>query len=638
MEMITEETLKEEKEQRCLEFIKKIQPLGGISFKDESTVKTGDTYETCLHIMNYPSSVNDFWLTKITNNSNTIVTIDVSNTDVDEVVRNINKSMKEVNSRYGSSTNYTDEKDAIKDFQDYDKLLTEVKSMKEVTKIIDTRMFLADRSWLDLDNRVKKMKQQLDNDTYLAYVNMNETKQDYCSIFESYTEQQKEKFAVSGSILSSASLAAGNPFHFSSLEDPNGSFYGTTPTMGQVLWDIFRKTKTRLHYNMAAFGTMGAGKSTILKKIAEDRVIRGDYVRTFDVSGENILLCKILGGTVIKMDGTNDTALNPLEILKSGFNDNESYTRHISKLKTMYLSLKPTAESTELSKLSAVLDEIYQKFDLKPGSVRGITGRAAEEYPIFSDVHEYIAEEINEMSQREYSKIELDLAKRQALLLSNIDMVICNLINIYGNIFDRHSSITNLSDEQYIIFDISKLKDMESSIFDAQLYNLLSLCWDNVVTNGTIMIKKVREGEIAPEDVIHTVIEIDEAHRIINTNKTNNLDLITTYMREGRKYYGSIILASQSVRDFSPEGDSGEALNKLKTVFELTQYKMIFHQDANALPLLKNIFESVLTPSQINRIPQLERGNCIMSISSDVNLEFSVYITDEENYLFDGGQ
>lgn len=241
---------------------------------------------------------------------------------------------------------------------------------------------------------------------------------------------------------------------------------------------------------MAAFGTMGAGKSTILKKIAEDRVIRGDYVRTFDVSGENILLCKILGGTVIKMDGTNDTSLNPLEILKSGFNDNESYTRHISKLKTMYLSLKPTAESTELSKLSAVLDEIYQKFDLKPGSVRGITGRAAEEYPIFSDVHEYIAEEINEMSQREYSEIELDLAKRQALLLSNIDMVICNLINIYGNIFNRHSSITNLSDEQYIIFDISKLKDMESNIFDAQLYNLLSLCWDNVVTNGTIMLKR----------------------------------------------------------------------------------------------------------------------------------------------------
>ena len=28
--------------------------------------------------------------------------------------------------------------------------------MKEVTKVIDTRMFLADRSWLDLDNRGKE--------------------------------------------------------------------------------------------------------------------------------------------------------------------------------------------------------------------------------------------------------------------------------------------------------------------------------------------------------------------------------------------------------------------------------------------------------------------------------------------------
>ena len=337
-------------------------------------------------------------------------------------------------------------------------------------------------------------------------------------------------------------------------------------------------------------------------------------------------------------NGTNDIALNPLEILKSGSNDNESYTRHISKLKTMYLSFNPDAESTELTEFSALLDEIYQKFDLKPGSVRGITGRVAEEYPIFSDVHEHIAEKINEMSQKDYSEMELELAKPKALALQKIDMVICNLINIYGTIFNRHSSITSLADEQYIVFDISKLKDMESNIFDAQLYNLLSLCWDNVVTNGTIMLKKARDGEIEPEDVIHTVIEIDEAHRIINTNKMNNLDLITTYMREGRKYYGSIILASQSIRDFSPEGDNGDALNKLKTIFELTQYKMIFHQDANALPLLENIFDSVLTPSQINRIPQLEMGNCIMSISSDVNLEFSVYITDEENYLFDGGK
>lgn len=61
----------------------------------------------------------------------------------------------------------------------------------------------------------------------------------------------------------------------------------------------------------------------------------------------------------------------------------------------MYLSFNPAAESTELTEFSAVLDEIYQQFDLKPGSVRGITGRAAEEYPIFSNVHEYISSDVN---------------------------------------------------------------------------------------------------------------------------------------------------------------------------------------------------------------------------------------------------
>ena len=85
----------------------------------------------------------------------------------------------------------------------------------------------------------------------------------------------------------------------------------------------------------------------------------------------------------------------------------------------------------------------------------------AEEYPIFSDVHEHIAEKINEMSQKDYSEMELELAKPKALALQKIDMVICNLINIYGTIFNRHSSITSLADEQYIVFDISKLKDME---------------------------------------------------------------------------------------------------------------------------------------------------------------------------------
>ena len=80
---------------------------------------------------------------------------------------------------------------------------------------------------------------------------------------------------------------------------------------------------------------MGSGKSTLLKKQFKSNAIKGNYVRTFDISGEFTILTKTLGGKVIKLDGS-EGILNPLEILKPGDDENISFTRHISKVSTFY--------------------------------------------------------------------------------------------------------------------------------------------------------------------------------------------------------------------------------------------------------------------------------------------------------------
>ena len=85
------------------------------------------------------------------------------------------------------------------------------------------------------------------------------------------------------------------------------------------MFDLFTKTSTRLYYNFLVTGEMGSGKSTLLKKQLKDNAAKGNFVRTFDVSGEFTLLTKTLGGKVIKMDGSNGI-LNPLEILRAGDN------------------------------------------------------------------------------------------------------------------------------------------------------------------------------------------------------------------------------------------------------------------------------------------------------------------------------
>lgn len=619
--------------------LEKIHPQGGINFKDEKYIKLGDGYECCIHIYEFPQRISSNWLKTVCNIKDTVTTIDVSTEDIIEVKKNINKSLKEQHSRYMSATNFEDKLNAEQRIQEMTTLFKEIESYGEVMKVITIRIFISDRSWITLEDKVKKLMGILESSGYKSSIYLNEGKNEWTSMYHTYTEQQSNPFAVVGQTLGTHALAIGNPFHFSSLEDEYAMYLGYTPCGGNVLFDLFAKTLTRLYYNAICVGTMGSGKSTLLKKIFKDRAIRGDYVRTFDVSGEFTKLTKELGGKIIKLDGSSGM-LNPLEILRAGENEGTNFTLHISKVSTIYKFLVPSAEATEVIDFTNVLRELYEKFGLNPESnneKEQITGLPSKSYPIFSDMLSYVTEKMKMIAVQTYTEVESKVAEKNILSLENIRKTLENIVKTYGTLFNGHTSIDNVLDEQIVTFDISNLKNMDASIFDAQIFNMVSLCWDNCVTNGTIMNNLLNQKKIRFEDLVRFIIIIDESHRWINTQKIQALDLITVYLREARKYLGGIVLASQSIRDYVPDGSSDIALNKIKTVFELTQYKFIFHQDNNALGTLRKVFDNVLTESQLNRIPKLELGDNILCISGDKNLEFHVHITPDEEKIFSGG-
>lgn len=95
------------------------------------------------------------------------------------------------------------------------------------------------------------------------------------------------------------------------------------------------------------------------------RAITGDYVRTFDISGEFTRLTKYLGGKVLKLDGTSGI-LNPLEILQGGADDIVSFTRHISKVSTIYKFLVGgQADVEEIMILKICSENCIASLDLK---------------------------------------------------------------------------------------------------------------------------------------------------------------------------------------------------------------------------------------------------------------------------------
>lgn len=638
--MIAKKEKRTKKPERDMNLLNEIKPAGGITFKDVKYITTGSGYEGCIHIYKFPENIDTYWMAKVCNINGTVALVDISTDNMSEVKKNLNKSMKEQAGRRSGARDFAELYDADKRLDEMKRMYDEINSYNEVIKLVHIRIFLADRSFESLEKKIKNIMDKLETDSgFLTTIYLNESKSEYKSMTRSYKKQKEEMFFPNGQSLTATGVAHGDPFHFSSLDDETGEFLGTTPCGGNVLLDIFQKTSTRLYYNFLAIGEMGSGKSTLLKKQFKSNAIKGNYVRTFDISGEFTILTKTLGGKVIKLDGS-EGILNPLEILKAGDDENISFTRHISKVSTFYKFLVGgSVDAEEIAEFEDVLKQLYSSFGLWSDDRRNIqcTGLPAASYPTFTDYLNFLTESMEEMQNEKYSHLEEQVVAKTLLLRDKIRKVIKNIVDTYGSLFDGHTSIDNILDEQIVTFDISTLKELKDEVFDAMIINIISLCWDNCVTNGKLMLNMLREGKIKLWDVTRFLILIDESHRWLNAKKTHALDLVSVYLREARKYFGGIGLASQRAADYVPEGSDSDAVNKLKNIFELTQYKFVFRQSSNAKKLLYQIFDGELTGTQIEKIPKLEIGQCILLISGDKNIEFKVHLTKDEDMLFSGG-
>lgn len=637
--MIRKEKKKENKEEYTdIPLLSFLQPQGGITFKEPSYINTGSGYIKVIHIYKLPGTLNDFWLDKLFNIEGTIATIDVATRDKNDVKKNINKSIREEYARERAAKDFEELYDAQQRQLRLHHLYDEIQSMGESIKMVHFRIFVPGRSLAVLEEKVNKLMNELEAEQFMPTILLSEGKREYQSLFLPYEEQHKEPFYIKGHSLMTEQLAAGYPFHYSSLEDKHGTFLGFTPCGGSVIFDPFEKSSTRKHYNGVLAGEPGSGKSTILKKLFEVRAAEGDFIRCFDVSGEFAALTEEFGGKIIKCDGS-EGMLNPFEILRAGEDDYTSFAKHISKLSTLYKCLQPSMADSVLIDLENLLKGFYTEKGLIPDKGKDITGLAAGRYPIFSDFAEYLKAKIDELtSLNPKSSIEAKLFEERLLNVDEIYKLTKNIIGNYGKMLDGVTTVNNIVDEKVVTFDISTIKDL-GNVFVAIIFNMVSLCWDNCIANGSIMKRLWEEGKIEDENIVKFMIFIDESHRWVNTRMPEILQMIITYLREARKYFAGIFMASQTIRDYIPEGLNSPYLDLMKTVFELTQYKFMLRQDSSTLPLIQTIFDDVLTYSQIQKIPKLGVGQTILSISGDKNIDFDVWLSKEyEAPLHKGGR
>ncbi len=612
--------------------LESIQPQGGISFRDERYIKTGDGFEACIQIYQFPKYVNMFWLSTLMNIGNAITTVDVKTENIAQVKQNINNSISEQNVRYNTAKKESERMDAQARYEELTALYSEISRMGEAVKTITPRIFLSARTQEDLEKNIQGILDYLEGDGYKGAVFLNEGRNEWLSFYRSAGKQKETEYHREGQPVLSTTLAGGNPFHFTSLIDEYGTYMGYTTAegaSGKVLFDLFALTSTRFSYSSVVAGDLGAGKSTLLKFLMKDSAVRGNFIRGFDSDGEWTTLVESLGGKIISLDGSQGI-LNVLEILKADETEKLNYTLHMSKLSTIYKFLVPNVDYYEVLEFERLAEKLYEEFNLIPPEGISdniqITGLPPTAYPTFSDMLSLI--------QRERKK---DSESSRDTRLEHIEMVVENIVKNFGYILDGHTSLENIMNTQIVFFNIRNLTNMKSEIFDVQMFNALSLCWQNCIHVGLPMKKAWESKQIDWRDITRFLIFIDEAHKIINTNKLAAAEQLLRFEREARKYFGGLIYASQSIRDYVPENSSQEGITVIKTLFELTQYKFIMRQDNNISDTLSSIFQNQFTEKELSRIPRLEKGQCILSIKGDENIEFQLHVSESDLALFQGG-
>lgn len=623
------------------EFIADMAPLGGIDFSHEKFIKTGTGYEACIYIYEYPKKVSMYWLTLLLNNDDTIGIVDISSVEPWKVRQNLKRSLEEQNSRYKTAKTDMEMLDAEIQYAELESMYREIASYGKIMKSISVRIFIAADTMYEAEVRVKELTKELTD--FKCAVCLNETKQDWKNVFLPYQRQKEGIYAREAQPILSSTLAAGNPFHFSSLSDPRGFYLGQTESGGPVLFDLFHHNNVRVSYDFLCVGKKGSGKSTTLKKILLDRAVRGDIIRIFDVNGEFTMLTEKLGGTIIYLDGQSGNIINILQILPNDENQAIAFENHMSKVGVIYTYLKGgLVDENELLILKQLLRVLYMQSgicDENGQLLRDLKQMKPNDFPILSDLlalTSYIIQHFEKNGDIIFQRTNIRENKKP--ILEDIELKLRDLCTTHGKTFDGYTTISNFYDEKIVCFNVKNLTRKDDQVFDAQIYNALSICFDNCVANGEVMKALVREGEIAEEEIVHFLVLMDESHLTINANKTAGIDEVIRMVREFRKYFGAIGLASQSIRDFIPDQADAAAVDKMKVLFELATYKFMMMQDSNAIPKIRDAFQGSFSEVEIESIPMLEQGNCILSIAGDRNLQLKIRLQDEERYYFDGGR
>lgn len=575
----------------------------------QNSFNLGGQYATSIVVNDYPAYIKDLELANLVSTyPDTVITFDVMQRPKMEVKEEISRSLEELQSRTQIKLNVSEQLETGDEFQKLRQIFEDLSRGAEQLFYTTLRFTVSAGSLKELSKKANAIAEDLEGRGLNFFVPINQMKEEFIGL-------ASENNTIQTPYPLFDTYARQYPFYYQAHSDPKGMFFGYTDTGGlNVLNTFYRNTSIgRNSYDILISGLKGGGKSATLKSMVEDQLIVGNKVMMLDIESEYNEIARMYNGQIVKMN--LHSGINPLQIRMTIDVETENidadaddrirqedalavnFAAEISRICTFLYQFAPSFTIEQMADFQDILIEVFKSKGIT--NQTDITKLQPEDFPVFSDVLDYI---------RKKSTGKLTELERLNLKKLEVQIKPLTKLGAYGAMFDNYTNV-NIDDSNLIVFNVQSISELDVNVYNACLFNLLSIMWAEICVN------REKNKHISNEyDRRYVVCLIDEAHRFISAKYPKVAEFIEKLLRRTRKYDAGLWFASQAMIDFMSADDSEEA-KSIKVILQLVQYKFIMLQNTDSVNVLQEVFGQ-FTRSEIESTTGFEAGEMLISLSS----------------------
>lgn len=400
-------------------------------------------------------------------------------------------------------------------------------------------------------------------------------------------------------LFTTSAMGMAFPMVFPNMLEPNGDFIGYTKTGIPLVYDFnARDGAQRVSSNMCAIGKTGSGKSFFLKLYLLNRAASGEMCFVFDPEDEYSKIAKAYGGVCIDLSKGN-FKINPLQPSSISADGKNSISEHIDVLETFFSTLFPGMPKEQLLVLKEQIAALYGKFNITDDAdVRNITPK---QFPILSDLYALI-EESYSGEKDEYIKP----------LLAGLRLYLRSFLSgHYAIMWNGYSAID--MNTNFAVFNLqSMLASGNLATANAQLYLLSRIINAKMIENYQSLSKGGAYKRI--------LVLVDEVHRLLSPSMPVALDMCSWLAKQCRKYEGALVVASQSIIDFTA---NEELKSKSKSLLTESQTTLLFGCKSTHMPDLLEIYKKAnFSEAEQTFLQTSKQGEALLMATDSLRLMF----------------